>query len=81
MLTKKVCRAYAHFDKEVGYVDKMCVIIFSIVSFMHPLNDKEAIKDTYFIDKKFSRIVFWIFHHIMYQKQWRTLFLDGQPGL
>ncbi|EAR82432.2 rab-GTPase-TBC domain protein (macronuclear) [Tetrahymena thermophila SB210] len=80
-ITKKICRAYAHFDKEVGYVQNMSFIVLAIVYYLHSDNDKEF-QDIYFgLDKNFEKKAFWIFVHIMYQKQWRIMFIDGQPGL
>ncbi|KAL4471348.1 hypothetical protein ABPG74_008241 [Tetrahymena malaccensis] len=80
-ITKKICRAYAHFDKEVGYVQNMSFIVLAIVYYLHSDNDKEF-QDIYFgFDKNFEKRAFWIFVHIMYQKQWRIMFIDGQPGL
>ncbi|KAL4511574.1 hypothetical protein ABPG72_012419 [Tetrahymena utriculariae] len=80
-ISKKICRAYAHFDKEVGYVENMSFIVLAVVYYLHSDNDKEF-QDIYFgLDKNFEKKAFWIFVHIMYQKQWRIMFIDGQPGL
>ncbi|EGR30579.1 porphobilinogen deaminase, putative [Ichthyophthirius multifiliis] len=75
-----ILRAYAQYDKEVGYIQGMSFIVKAILMHLHPENDKEF-PDIYFLDSTYERIAFWIFYYIMYEKQWRVLFLDGQPGL
>ncbi|EGR27308.1 Rab6 GTPase activating GAPCenA, putative [Ichthyophthirius multifiliis] len=74
---QRILRAYSHFDKEVGYTGGMNFIVISLLLNLNPQNDREV----EIIDNSFEENVFWIFVHIMLQKNWRLLFLDGTPGI
>ena len=58
----------------------MNYIVASLLINLNPENEKE-IEDVYVIDNEYEERVFWILVHIMFEKNWRSLFLDGTPGV
>lgn len=76
----RVLRAYSHFDSEIGYTQGMNFIAASLLLHMNPDNEKE-LQEVCFIDKDYEENIFWILVHIMKEKKWRILFLDGTPGI
>lgn len=48
----------------------MNFIVASLLIHMNPDNEKE-IKDVYFISSQYEENIFWMFVHIMQEKNWR----------
>lgn len=58
----------------------MNFIVASLLLHLNPDNEKE-LEEVFFINKEYEENIFWIFVHIMKEKNWRILFLDGTPGI
>ncbi len=58
----------------------MNFIAGALLLYLNPENDK-SLKDYNVIDTDFETRVFWIFAHILKEKNWRLLFMDGTPGI
>lgn len=84
----EVLTAYSNIDKELGYTQGMSIIaanIFRCYDISHNDLSLEGqlyprLVDTEILDNR-DETVYYIFHHIMIRSGWRTLFLDGMPGL
>lgn len=82
MILYRILKAYANLDTEIGYTQGMNFIAAAIIYCLNPENDKKSINEGYcVIDSEFESKVFWIFVHIMYEKQWREVFQDKTPKL
>ena len=90
----RVLKAYANFDREIGYTQGMNFIVAALLYCLNPDNDKTSSKlilDFFFLkrfsedyclmDDSYEIKVFWIFVHIMHEKKWRDVFKDGTPKL
>lgn len=58
----------------------MNFIAGSLLLLLNPENEKE-LQEIYIIDDQYEENIFWILVHIMKEKNWRVLFLDGTPGI
>jgi len=73
-----VLKAYAVFDPEVGYTQGMNFLVGTLIYYMHL---ERIEKDYYVLDQDFESDVFWVLVHIMYEKDWRSLYADNTPKL
>jgi hypothetical protein len=78
MRLQRILVAYSNFDPEIGYTQGMNFIVASLLIHLNPDNDKES-EDYFFMDDEFESRVFWILVHIMKEKHWELLFMDGTP--
>ena len=58
----------------------MSFIAGNILINLDPHNDKELF-EFFVIDSNYEERVFWILVHIMLEKKWRYLMLDGTPKI
>ncbi|CAD8092510.1 unnamed protein product [Paramecium sonneborni] len=78
---KNILIAYANYDKELGYVQGLNIIVANLlVCYDLSVNDSQ-LNDFEIIDKDRDETVFFIFLYIMKDRNWRTVFLEGFKGL
>ncbi|CAD8088763.1 unnamed protein product [Paramecium sonneborni] len=78
---KNILIAYANYDKELGYVQGLNIIVANLlVCYDLSVNDSQ-LNDFEIIDKDRDETVFFILLYIMKDQNWRTVFLEGFEGL
>jgi len=74
-----VLRAYANFDKEVGYTQGANFIVGALLIILDPANYPDMKKMTKGYNFDFEEKTFWYFVYITHKKNWREIFKVGTP--
>ncbi|CAD8186251.1 unnamed protein product [Paramecium octaurelia] len=78
---KNILIAYANYDKELGYVQGLNIIVANLlVCYDLSVNDQQ-LNDFEVMDEERDETVFFIFLYIMKDQNWRVVFLEGFEGL
>ena len=93
----RVLRAYSNFDREIGYTQGMNFVTAAILIILHPETYKDQQSSSYLLlgvrliakfqgyfedyAETYEEKAFWILVHLMYEKNWRSVFRDGTPKL
>ncbi|CAD8079229.1 unnamed protein product [Paramecium primaurelia] len=78
---RNILIAYANYDKELGYVQGLNIIVANLlVCYDLSVNDQQ-LNDFEVMDEERDETVFFIFLYIMKDQNWRVVFLEGLEGL
>jgi len=73
-----ILKAYANFDPEIGYTQGMN---FLAATLLHHMDLEKIEKDYNVVESNYESEVFWVLVHIMMEKGWRHVYMDGTPKL
>eukprot|EP01016_Furgasonia_blochmanni_P041266 TRINITY_DN5335_c0_g2_i2.p1 TRINITY_DN5335_c0_g2~~TRINITY_DN5335_c0_g2_i2.p1 ORF type:complete len:478 (+),score=93.14 TRINITY_DN5335_c0_g2_i2:66-1436(+) len=74
-----VLRAYANYDKEIGYTQGMNFVVAAILRNLHPEMNKDCCRQGIFQMINYEELAFWLFVHINHDLNWREVYRSGTP--